>query len=123
MKTLTMNSTIKLGKNKDVKVSELVGIKGKIFSLIKDGYYFDEEVLSAANITHTIRDRKIYSCVRDKVLYDTKKFPKDTMSTKQIIAELNTITKMGENAINIDNSYCDNQINNASLDETLEENE
>ena len=123
MKILTMNSAIKNGKNDEMKVSDLVNIKGKIFSLIKDGYCFDDEVLNAAHITKTIRDEKVFCCVGDIIPTDNINLPKETASTKQIISELNTITNTREGRDDEDFSVYNNQIDNMSFDNTYKENE
>lgn len=123
MKILTMNSTIKNGKNDEIKVSDLVNIKGKIFSLIKDGYCFDDEVLNAAHITKTIRDNKVFCCVGDIISTGNTNLPKETASTKQIISELNTIINTREGRGDEDFSIYNNQIDNMSFDDTYKENE
>lgn len=118
-----MNSTIKNGKNDEIKVSDLVNIKGKIFSLIKDGYCFDDEVLNAAHITKTIRDNKVFCCVGDIISTGNTNLPKETASTKQIISELNTIINTREGRGDEDFSIYNNQIDNMSFDDTYKENE
>lgn len=117
MKILTMESTIKNGKNSDMKVSDLVNIKGKIFSLIKEGYYFDDEVLKAAHINRIIREKKTYSCVRDVMPTDETKLPKETASIKQILFDINTITKTRESGGDEEFSSYNNQIDNTSFDD------
>lgn len=88
-----MESTIKIGTNGEKKVSELVNEKGRIFSLIKEGYAFDDEVLNAANITHIIRDVHFENVVFEKNTEKNENLKKDSVSAKQIISELNSINK------------------------------
>ena len=38
-KKLTLNDTIKIGKNKKILISDIVGIKGEIFKYIKKGFW------------------------------------------------------------------------------------
>ena len=123
MKKLTMESTIKNGKKSDMKVSDLVNIKGKIFSLIKEGYYFDDEVLKAAHITKTIREKKAYSCVRDITPTDHTKLPKETASMKQILFDINTITKTRESGGDEEFSSYNNQIDSTSFDDIYKDND
>ena len=59
MKKLTMNDHIKSGAFANKTVEEVTKIKGAIFSMIKEGYEFDDEVLKAARIRKIIRDEKI----------------------------------------------------------------
>lgn len=54
MEKLTLKSTIKSSKYGDKSIEELIKIKGAIFSMIKDGYDFDDEVLEAAHIRKQI---------------------------------------------------------------------
>lgn len=112
MRKLTMESTIKNGKNSEISVSELVSIKGKIFSLIKEGYEFDDEVLAAAHISKHIRDEKVYCRIGNLHMTNNSHLPKDTATTKQIISELNTINNLPSNNYNDEaSSYCDNNDN------------
>lgn len=88
-----MGSAIKIGTKGEKKVSELVNEKGCIFSLIKEGYMFDDEVLNAANITHIIRDVHFENVVFEKNTEKNENLKKDSVSAKQIISELNSINK------------------------------
>lgn len=125
MKTLTMESTIKLGRKASKKVSDLVEIEGKIFSLIKEGYCFDNEVLEAAHIKKYVRNVQTISCVRDNIPVDrvsensaieNAKLPKDTASLTQILSELNTLTRTGGEINQDDYSSYNNQIDSASYE-------
>ena len=55
---LTMRDTIENGKYANKTVEEITKISGAIFSMIKDGYEFDDEVLAAAHIS------KMYSLIQ-----------------------------------------------------------
>lgn len=59
-KTYTLDDTIQVVKSKK-KVSSILKSEGKsgIFSLIKKGYYFDDEVLEKAGIKKTVSEAKI----------------------------------------------------------------
>ena len=90
-KTLHLDSVIESAdKYNGKKVSELVEKKGVIFHMIKKGYYFDDEVLAKSNITHNIREHKVYWVVVDHEK-DTKKYKKDTATLKEIIKEIDTL--------------------------------
>ena len=92
MKKLTMNDHIKSGAFANKTVEEVTKIKGAIFSMIKDGYEFDDEVLKAARIRKIIRDEKIDFVVNtNKDNNRSNPLPKEAASLKQILAELNTL--------------------------------
>lgn len=116
MKKISIGDRINVGKSKDIPVVDLIKEKGKIFSMIKEGYVFDDEVLSAAHVTKVIRDERVYSTVKDKGVERIKKLPKDTVSIKQIISELNTITKNQKENNEDKFAYYNNQIDDTSLD-------
>lgn len=122
MKKLTMNDTIKNGKYIDKTVEEVTKIRGAIFSMIKDGYEFDDEVLKTAHISKTIRDERIDFVVNPhKDDNSSKPLPVETASMKQILAEINTldnITTINENS----NDYAEN-IENISANSFEETNE
>ncbi len=99
MEKLTLKSTIKSSKYGDKSIEELIKIKGAIFSMIKDGYDFDDEVLEAAHIRKQISNEKVYCRVGDGKSTKKKNLPKDTQSIKQIIYELNML----ENKFKCDN--------------------
>lgn len=119
MEKLTLKSTIKSSKYGDKSIEELIKIKGAIFSMIKDEYDFDDEVLEAAHIRKQNSNEKVYCRVGGSTPTKTKKLPKDTQSIKQIIYELNMI----ENKFKYDNSSDDkddawsNELNNVNIDD------
>lgn len=88
-----MESTINFANSGAKLVSELVNEKGKIFSLIKEGYEFEDEVLYAANIKRSIRDVKFDNVVMDKNGEKDVALKKDTASARQIISEMNSNAK------------------------------
>lgn len=92
MAKLTMQSIVKCGKNANKKVCNIVNVKGEVFSMIKEGYEFDDEVLEAAGIKKIVREEKVY-CRAGGDGCDTreKPLPKESASVRQIISELNTI--------------------------------
>lgn len=116
MKKLTLESVIKHGKEGETSISEMVNVKGKIFSLIKEGYEFDDEVLEAAHITKIIRNEHTYCMVRDFNGEKSKPLPKDSVSIKQIISELNTISKSPEKINDDDYSSFNNEIDTINFD-------
>ena len=91
-----MRDTIKNGAFANKTVEEVTKIKGAIFSMIKDGYEFDDEVLKIAHISKTIRDERIDFVVNtNKGNKRSNPLPKETTSLKQILAELNTLDNFG----------------------------
>lgn len=125
MEILNMDYTFTKGVYKNKKVSELVDIKGCIISLIKDGYYFDDEVLEAACIKKVIRDVKyIQGIERDAAVLKEVVLPKETASVKQILSEINTLNSIGNEkeyekdaAEETDNENEDNEVNYDEDDE------
>nr|DAO77087.1 MAG TPA: hypothetical protein [Ackermannviridae sp.] len=119
MEKLTLKSTIKSSKYGDKSIEELIKIKGAIFSMIKDGYDFDDEVLEAAHIRKQISNEKVYCRVGGDNSSKKKKLPKDTQSIKQIIYELNML----ENKFKCDNLSDDKddawskELNNVNIDD------
>ena len=96
MKKLTMNDHIKSGAFANKIVEEVTKIKGAIFSMIKEGYEFDDEVLKAARIRKINKKEKIDFVVNtNKDNNRSNPLPKETTSLKQILAELNTLDNFG----------------------------
>lgn len=113
MEILSLDSTFKKGKYANKSVADLVGIKGQIFSMIKEGYVFDDEVLKAAHITKVIRDKKVYcrvGCLEP--LKDTRMLLVETASMKQILSELNTLEAVGDDVDDRDDSSNDGDYEN-----------
>lgn len=113
---LTMSDVINVSKNKKVLVSDLVHIKGEIFSLIKKGWQFDDEVLKEAHIRKIVREPKVRFVIADHEQEKNKdKYLKETESLKNILKSLNTLDNQTEESFNnleeykeeepIDNSY------------------
>lgn len=113
MEILSLDSTFKKGEYANKSVADLVGIKGQIFSMIKEGYVFDDEVLKAAHITKVIRDKKVYfrvACFEQPK--DTMALPVETASMKQILSELNTLEAVGDDVDGRDDSSNDDDYEN-----------
>jgi hypothetical protein len=102
-KILSMSDTINVGRNKKVLVSDLVGVKGEIFNLIKKGLRFDDEVLKEAHITKTIRDVRINNCDIEHKPIKNKEYTKETESLKNILKSINTIDKIQESENYVEN--------------------
>lgn len=104
MLKLTMRDTIENGKYANKTVEEITKISGAIFSMIKDGYEFDDEVLAAAHISKTIRDERTDFVVNiHKDDNSSKPLPVETASVKQILAELHTLDNIAAINENSDN--------------------
>lgn len=129
MEKLTMESTLKKGKYVDKRVADLVKIDGEIFSMIKNGYEFDDEVLEAAHIKRNVRDVKIYSRVGSGNCDPMHSaLPKETASMKQILSDINTLDNIGENNSDYDNVYAtkmeyENELDTINLDNFNSEHE
>ena len=94
---LTEDSKIDKGIYKDKKVSFILETDKKyILSLIKEGYMFDNNVLSKAGIKKTIREEKITSIVVDHEV-DNKTYEKDTLSISKILNEISTVDNIKYN--------------------------
>ena len=95
---LNINSTIPNGKHRGKKVRDVLSDNRKdIFSLIKSGLSFDDEVLSLAGIKKNIRDVKVVQVFTDHVK-DTRKYEKDTESLSRILKEIRTLDNINESA-------------------------
>ncbi len=91
-----MKNSIKSAKYGNKEISELVNVKGAIFSMIKDGYEFDDEVLEAAHIQKTISNVKCYCRVGGECKDNNGVLKKETQSIRQIISEMNTLDNYGK---------------------------
>ena len=129
MEKLTMESTLKKGKYVDKRVADLVKIDGEIFSMIKNGYEFDDEVLEAAHIKRNVRDVNVYSRVCSGNCDPMHSaLPKETASMKQILSDINTLDNIGENNSDYDNVYStkmeyENELDTINLDNFNSEHE
>lgn len=113
---LSLNDTISLGKKRKISVSDLVNIKGEIFKYIKQGYIFDDEVLSKAGIKKTIRDEKVLTVVAGhNSEKDNKIYPKETENIRNVLKLLHTIDnqlygKQENDFSNIETDYGENNV-------------
>lgn len=97
-KILNINSIIEKGKWKGKKVEEIISINKKtIFSLIKEGYLFSDEVLSKAGIKKRVKDVKIETVIIPERIKDNTHLEKDAASLSKILKELHTIDNAAEN--------------------------
>lgn len=95
-KVLNINSEITTGKHKGKVVKDIISEnKKEIFSLIKDGMLFDDEVLSMAGIKKNIRNVKVTQ-VFTKHEKDDKVYEKDKESLSKILKEIRTIDNLSE---------------------------
>ena len=129
MEKLTMESTFKKGKYANKSVADLVKIEGAIFSMIKNGYEFDDEVLDAVPIKKSIRDVKVYCRIGgENCELMTSVLPKETASIKQILSDINILDKIGEdfsdeeNGDSISNGY-ENEVDIINIDNFDDEDE
>ena len=98
MEFLQKETKITSGKYKGKTLGKVIETDGKkgVFTLLREGYYFDDELLSEVGIkkiTHepTIKNEIVRHVKENKV------YKKDTMKAERIISELQTIANMGEN--------------------------
>ncbi len=91
MDKIRLEDTINLGRGKKIMVSELVKNKTELFNYIRNGYNFDDEVLSLAGIKRTIRNEKIITTCNENPIKEDKKLPKETESLKSILKSIHTI--------------------------------
>lgn len=97
-KKLTLNDTIKIGKNKKILISDIVSIKGEIFKYIKKGFWFDDEVLEKAGIKRNVRDVKTECILVDKDKQPKVKiYPKETENLRSILKTINTLDNIDNN--------------------------
>lgn len=90
-KSLSLNSIINSGKfNKQTVNEVLTNNKRDIFSLIKEGFSFDDEVLKLAGIKKNVKN----STVKNEIVEhdkDTKVYEVDTTPLHKILKEISTI--------------------------------
>ena len=99
---LGMDDIINVGRNKKVKVSELVDTKGQIFNLIKKGIEFDDDVLKSAHIIKSNRNDTVSNVIIEHECEKGKSYEKDKESLKTILKSLNTIDNQSEEAYDED---------------------
>ena len=96
---LGLNDKINYGKMRGGTVEDLVKKEGKsaIFSLIKSGHTFSDEVLSFAGIKKVVHDvhTTTNECFEKET--DTKVYEKDTVKLSKILKEINSIDYAIEN--------------------------
>lgn len=83
---LHLDSTTPNGEN----VRDIVGDKKKVFSLIKKGIQFDDEVLEKAGIKKVVRDVEFKNVFVEHEK-DKKTYEKDTVNLQKILKELRTL--------------------------------
>ena len=116
---LSLDSTITIeGKYHGKKVQEIVNkYKGKgILWLIKKGLMFDDDVLSAANIT---TQRKNYQCYNEVVEHEKelKKYKKETANINEISKSIETLRNYDEISDETNSSPIE-EINNSNGEES-----
>ncbi|MCD8206827.1 MAG: hypothetical protein LUD72_02710 [Bacteroidales bacterium] len=88
---ITLDDSVSSGRGRGQKVVDIVDDKQKMFKLIRDGKWFDDEVLERAGITKTVRDVKVWSQIAEHA-EDKSVYQKDSGSIREILNELaNTI--------------------------------
>ena len=93
---LNINSVIAKGEHKGKTVNDVLSIgKKEIFSLIKEGFSFDDNVLLMAGIKKNVRDVKVSNIFVEHEK-DTKSYEKDTVSLSKILKEIRTIDNLDE---------------------------
>ena len=93
---LGMKDVIDAGRGKEYEVSELTGVSGEIFRLIKKGYQFDDEVLKAAHISKSIRDVRVENVIVEHEAEKGRTYVKEKESVRNIIRQLNTLDSQTE---------------------------
>lgn len=98
MDFLQKETKITTGTYKGKTLGKVIDTDGKkgVFTLLREGYYFEEGLLGEVGIkkiTHepTIKNEIVEHAKENKV------YKKDTMKVERIISELQTIANMGEN--------------------------
>lgn len=96
MEHLGIEDTITITKKTEIKVSELLKDKKRLFEYIKKGFSFDDEVLKIAGIKKTISNEKITNVFVEHEKEKHKELPKETESLKNILKSLHTIDNQTE---------------------------
>lgn len=105
---LNLNSIIDNGVFKNKKVIDIVNNNKKdIFKLVKEGLYFDDEVLALAGIKKTIKNVKTSIQIVEHSK-DTKVYEIDKTPLQKILKEISTIDGYSmETIIKEDNDECE----------------
>ena len=99
-KALNINSVITSGNYKGKTVKDVLeNGKKEIFNLIKQGFLFDDEVLSLAGIKKNVRDVTVENVFVEHEK-DNKIYEKETTSLSKILKEIRTIDNIDENEEN-----------------------
>ena len=98
MDFLQKETKITTGTYKGKTLGKVIDADGKkgVFTLLREGYYFEDGLLAEVGIkkiTHepTIKNEIVEHAKENKV------YKKDTMKAERIISELQTIANIGEN--------------------------
>lgn len=93
---LNIHSEVTIGKHKGRSVNDILNIdKKEIFSLIKQGLSFDDEVLAIAGIKKSVRGVKVLQVFAEHEK-DNKKYEKETASLSKILKEIRTLDNIPE---------------------------
>lgn len=91
LEKLSLRDKIQGCKYKNKTIEEIISLDKKyIFQLIKQGYYFDDEVLEKSGIIKTVKQAtvKLEIATHEK---DERVYEKETESIKQILKNILTI--------------------------------
>ena len=99
MEILHKNSVItEHGRYEGKSVDEVITRNRKaIFSMIKKGVMFDDEVLSIAHIKKIEHPHTVTCEIERHANKSTKKYEKDTAKIDEILKEINTLEHEGDN--------------------------
>ena len=107
MKVTKMDDILPFGRHKGKTVREMIEKKPEtarknIMTYLKNGLYFDDEVINTVGIKKIVHEPTITNVVVDRKPYeDTRTMPKDRAKLSTILKELHTIDNTIDNfAIN-----------------------
>lgn len=105
---LDVNSIIDNGVFKNKKVIDIINNNKKdIFQLVKDGFSFNDEVLTLAGIKKIVKDVKTSNQIVEHIK-DTKVYEIDKTPLHKILKEISTIDGYSmETIIKEDNDECE----------------
>ena len=123
-KVLSLNSIINGGKfNKQTVNKVLKNNKRDIFSLIKEGFSFDNEVLQMAGIKKNIKNKTIKNEIVEHEK-DTKVYEIDTTPLHKILKEISTIDNYSfTESQNKNDENFDEDVNDLDIDKNIELND
>ena len=104
MKITKMDDELPFGRHKGKTVREMIEKKPEtarknIMSYLKNGLYFDDEVIKAVGIKKIVHEATVTNVIVDRKPEDTRSLPKDRAKLSTILKDLHTIDNTIDNYV------------------------